>query len=221
MTLKHRQDEAPFLGGGRMVVGWSAAATRCRFFARSTALTTQHSPVRHVAHVAIATSRATISFARRRTVRNPRVTFAVLASALLSGCERLPEHVYILDALQSIELDAFAAAQTVRPGTPVVLHARRTTQGTWRRIRSRDLMPKQCWMARVPPPEEPEVADNVHWRVEPANTATFNVDFRPDHTRTVTLSEPGLYTFTPSTGAWCEPGRQVLATPFRITVQGP
>lgn len=87
------------------------------------------------------------------------------------------------------------------------------------RIKSRDLAPGQCWMAAVPPLEEPEVADNVHWVATPASAARFNVDFRPNRTRELTFTEPGHYTLSPSTGAWCEPGRVVHAEPIRIVVE--
>jgi hypothetical protein len=126
-----------------------------------------------------------------------------------------------LQAPQAVELAASASAQSVKAGVPVVLHAQRQTQGSWKRIPSRDLAPDQCWMAAVPPTKEPEVADNVLWREEPASAAKFSIDFRPDRTRSVTLSEAGLYTFTPSTSVWCELGRSVRAEPFQITVTPP
>ena len=144
-----------------------------------------------------------------------------MMSVLLTDCERsLPEYVYVLEASQSIELEAFAAAATVKQGVPVVLHARRETRGVWRRIPSRDLKPEQCWMGAIPPMEEPEVADNVLWRVKPSSSVKFNIDFRADHTRTATLAEPCVYTFVASTGAWCEPGRQMSAPAFRVIVKG-
>lgn len=79
-------------------------------------------------------------------------------------------------------------------------------------------MPGQCWMAALPPEQEAEVADNLHWVVEPEGAAKFNIDFRPDHTRTVALSREGIFTLTPSTAVWCEPGRSVAASPVRVEV---
>jgi hypothetical protein len=71
-------------------------------------------------------------------------------------------------------------------------------------------------MAALPPEREAAVADNLHWRVEPEGAAVFNIDVRPDHTRTVVLSKPGVVTLIPSTSVWCEPGRSVAASPLRI-----
>lgn len=76
-------------------------------------------------------------------------------------------------------------------------------------------------MEVLPPTEEREVADNVIWRVEPAGAAKYNIDFRPDRTREVTFTEPDGYTLLSSTGAWCEPGRQVSAAPVQVTVERP
>lgn len=142
-----------------------------------------------------------------------------LAMVALQGCDRTPEFVFILEAPQAVELAASASARSVGVDEPVVLHAERSTSGSWTRIRSRELKPDQCWMAALPPQREPAVADNLHWIVEPGGAASFNTDFRPDHTRTVVLSKPGIYTLTPSTAVWCEPGRAVAATPLRIEVK--
>jgi hypothetical protein len=71
-------------------------------------------------------------------------------------------------------------------------------------------------MAALPPEEEAEVADNLHWVVEPPGAATFNTDFRPDHTRAVALSKEGVFSFTPSTSVWCEPGRIVSAPSLQV-----
>jgi hypothetical protein len=103
-------------------------------------------------------------------------------------------------------------------GDPIVLHVERRTQGTWKRIRNKQRAPDQCWMARPPPEAEPEVADNVLWRVEPGGTARFNTDFRADRTRELVLSAPGRFTVSASTGGWCEPGRSFAAPPIQIDV---
>lgn len=151
----------------------------------------------------------------------PSSAAAISVLALLSACERPPAYVYVLEAPQSIELAASASAQTVKVGAPVVLHAHRKTKGRWQRIPAKDLMAGQCWMTRPPPSEEREVADNVLWRVEPAGTAKFDTGSRADRTREVTFAEPGVYALRPSTGAWCEPGRQVAAAPIQVTVERP
>lgn len=143
---------------------------------------------------------------------------ALIAAALLPGCERKPEFVFVLEAPQVVELAAWASTHRVAAGEPLILQARRTTSGTWKRIPSRDLKPDQCWMAVVPPEEETAVADNLQWVVEPDGAATFNTGTRSDRARTVSLSMPGAYTITPSTSVWCEPGRSVAAPPLRIEV---
>lgn len=143
---------------------------------------------------------------------------SVLAAVVLQACDRMPEFVYVLEAPQVVELTASASSPSIAVGEPVVLYAERRTRGSWLRIPSRDLKPGQCWMAALPPEHEAAVSDNLHWRVEPDGAATFNADFRSDHTRTVVLSKPGVFTLTPSTAVWCEPGRTVVTTPLRIEV---
>jgi hypothetical protein len=140
----------------------------------------------------------------------------LLAVALLQGCDRTPEFVFVLNAPQTVGLAASASTLSARVGEPVVLYAERRTEGSWTRIPSKELKPDQCWMAALPPEREAAVADNLHWRVEPEGAAVFNIDVRPDHTRTVVLSKPGVVTLTPSTSVWCEPGRSVAASPLRI-----
>jgi hypothetical protein len=140
----------------------------------------------------------------------------LLAVALLQGCERTPEFVFVLNAPQTVGLTASASTLSARVGEPVVLYAERKTQGSWTRIPSKELKPHQCWVAALPPEREAAVADNIHWIVEPEGGAVFNIDVRPDHTRTVVLSKPGVFTLTPGTSVWCEPGRSVPASPLRI-----
>jgi hypothetical protein len=151
---------------------------------------------------------------------NPSISIAsyVLAAALLQGCDRTPDDVFVLNSPQAVELAASASARSVPIGEPVVLFAERRTKGSWRRIPSKELKPGQCWIAALPPEREAEVSDNLHWRVEPEGAAKFNVNVRQDHTRTVVLSKVGVFSFTPSTAVWCEPGRSVSASPLRIEV---
>ena len=134
----------------------------------------------------------------RTLLRLPFAAVFTLACVALQGCDPKPEFVFVLEAPQTVELAASASSRSVGTGTPVVLYAERTTEGSWSRIPYRELKPDQCWMAAIPPQREAAVADNLHWIVEPANVATFNTDFRSDHTRTVVLSKQGIYTFTPS-----------------------
>jgi hypothetical protein len=126
--------------------------------------------------------------------------------------------VFVLASPQAVELAASSSVSTAAVGESVVLHAKRSTKGTWKRISSRDLKADQCWMAVVPPEQEEEVADNLHWRVEPTDAARFNTDFRPDHTRIVVPLQSGEIRLTPSTSVWCEPGRSVAAAPLTIKV---
>ena len=142
----------------------------------------------------------------------------MITVAFLLGCDRKPEFVFVLEAPQVVELEASASERRVTTGEALVLHAQRRANGTWKRIPSRELEPDQCWMAAVPPEQETAVADNLHWVVEPAGAATFNTGSRPDRTRTVSLSKPGVYSITPSTDVWCEPGRRVAATALRVEV---
>jgi hypothetical protein len=165
-------------------------------------------------------SRVTSNVRRRTLHRVPCLAAAVSLLALLHACDRPPQLVYVLQAPQSIELAASASHQTAKVGEPVVLHAARTTQGVWRQIQAKDLAADQCWMVAVPPVKEPEVADNVLWRVEPASGVRFNTDFRRNRTREVTIDRPGTYTLRASTGAWCELGRTVVATPVQLSVVG-
>ena len=164
--------------------------------------------------------------AHRRVRRRKwhRVLFTAAVAALLvqlQGCDRPPRYVYILQAPQTVELLASASASNVKAGARFVLHARRTVQGAWQRIESKDLQPDQCWMAVIPPTSEPEVADNLHWRVEPSAAVSFNTDFRPNRTREVSIASPGTYTFTASYGPWCEAGRSVTAPAVTVTVEPP
>jgi hypothetical protein len=152
----------------------------------------------------------------------PRPLSLVVGSILLTqlpGCERPPPFVYVLQAPQSIELATSASASAVNVGGSLVLHARRTTSGVWKRIESKTLQSDQCWMAVVPPTNEPEVADNLLWRVEPSTGVTFNTNLRANRTREVTIDQPGTYTFSATTGAWCEAGRTVAAQSFTVVVR--
>jgi hypothetical protein len=154
---------------------------------------------------------------RRRKLNSAfTLTGYLLAVALLQACDRTPESVFVLNAPQTVRLTASASTLSARAGEPVVLYAERKTQGSWTRIPSKELKPDQCWVAALPPERETAVADNIHWVVEPEGEAVFNIDVRPDHTRTVVLSKPGIFTLTPSTSVWCEPGRSVPASPLRI-----
>ncbi len=155
----------------------------------------------------------------RQRVRDRWPTRACVAVLLLiSGCDREPEFVYVLEAPQTVALSVSASAMKVTAGEPVVLHASRRTSGTWKRIANKERKPDQCWMVRPPPEAEDEVADNLHWETSPAEAARFNTDFRADHTRSVTFASPGTFTLASSSAVWCELGRSVAASPLQIEV---
>jgi hypothetical protein len=47
------------------------------------------------------------------------------------------------------------------------------------------------------------VAGNLSWLVDPPRGAEFNTDFRPDLSREVRFTEPGIYVLTPESSGWC------------------
>ena len=142
----------------------------------------------------------------------------MLVATLASGCDTEPLFVYVLEAPQAVELAISTSADKVRVDQPFVLKAERRTRGRWKRIAMRQRSPESCYMRRVPPEFEPEVADNLRWHVSPEGAARFNIDNRPDHTRLVVISRPGQYTLTASTSVWCERNRSVMAPAIQIEV---
>ncbi len=143
---------------------------------------------------------------------------SMLFVALVSGCSKEPEFVYVVEAPQAVSLAASASSTSVSAEESVVLFVQRRTSGVWKQIPNKSRTPDQCWMQRPPPEFENEVADNVRWTVQPEGVARFNTDFRANHTRQVTFSQAGVFTLTPSTAVWCEAGRSVAAQPVRIEV---
>ena len=85
---------------------------------------------------------------------------------------------------------------------PLTLHARRTS-GPWVQKSRVDVQDEGCWWRSAPPEVEHEVAANVRWLVNPDSIASFNVRFRPDHTREVRFSKPGVYRLTARSSATC------------------
>ena len=151
-------------------------------------------------------------------IRRAFFVSSALSVLLIGGCEKEPEFVYILDAPQSVAISASSSLTKIQPGDEVVLHVRRSTTGRWRKIPMKERTKDQCRMVRVPPMSEDEVADNVRWTISPETSPRFNLEFRADHTRSLVLSEPGIYSLSASTGVWCEPGRSVTASPIGIEV---
>jgi hypothetical protein len=96
------------------------------------------------------------------------------------------------------------AEPSVRVGEPLTLQATRTS-GPWVQIPRRSVPADGCWVAPPPPAEEPEVADNLHWVVEPDGQAVFDLGLRDDHTRVVRFSRPGRYVLHAVGSMWCSP----------------
>jgi len=161
-----------------------------------------------------------VLFVRRFGMHSSFASFAFLMVLLsaLTGCDQMPEFVFILEFPQTVVLTTTASPLRVHIGDKVVLSAQRVTKGIWKRIPSKLLTPEQCWMAAIPPERESEVADNLHWVVNQSDSAKYNTDFRPDHTRAVTMSAAGMFSFSASTSIWCEPGRTITAPPLRVEV---
>lgn len=135
-----------------------------------------------------------------------RLTLAV--GALICGCSAAlePENVFVPGPSfrQQVRISsAQGNAPRVAVGEPLVLHAVRTS-GPWVSAPRKGLAAEACWVAQ-PPGEEAEVSDNLRWITEPDGPATFNVIYRPDHTREVRFSAPGQYRLRATSALWCRP----------------
>ncbi len=150
---------------------------------------------------------------------NGRAGAWVVGLLMAAGCSQEPTVVYVLQAPQTVSLVASALSVSVAVDEPVVLSVQRETAGQWKQIPRAQLAPDQCWMARPPPGSEKEVADNLHWTVQPEGIARFNTDLRADRTRQVRFSTTGTFTLTASSSVWCEFGRSVAATGIRVEVK--
>lgn len=124
---------------------------------------------------------------------------------IFSACSYEPRRVFVpTESFEhKIEVSTAQGPQaTVRVGERLVLHARRVT-GPWKEVTRDGLSSDECWVVRPPEREEPEVADNVHWIVDPEGYATFNLGLRDDHTRTVQFSQSGQYRLRAVSKTWC------------------
>ncbi len=143
---------------------------------------------------------------RLAAAANTRVAIAALICLLIPAC--LPEAkttVYVPGPsyTESLTISSERGLRaTVAPGQQLTLHASRRT-GPWVAISRDSLDADACWLVSAPPPHEPEVADNVHWFVDPKGTATFNLGMRADRTRQVEFDAPGLYRVTAESGSRC------------------
>jgi hypothetical protein len=140
------------------------------------------------------------------------------ALGLLAACEQQKPLVYVLEAPQEVTLTPSASVSSVPQGAPVELRVQRRTSGKWRQVRLDEVRPGQCWLYRPPPEAEPEVADNVHWKVVPENAVRFYAEVRMDHTRTVRMVGKGTVTLIPRSAVMCEPDRVVEGPSIQIEV---
>jgi len=135
----------------------------------------------------------------------------------LTGCDHEPSLVYVPAKPPEVIVEASVSAVDAVVGETLTLHARRFYRGEWEQVKRKSLPEGACWMRRPPPEREDEVADNIHWTVDPGEQAKFNLDFRSDHTRTVTFSAPGQYRISGSSSVWC--GSPVSVEPESILVE--
>jgi len=131
-------------------------------------------------------------------------------AVLVCGCSPEPELVFIPGPSfsQVVRISSSQGdAPHVAVGQPLVLHAVRQS-GPWVPARRTALAAGACWVGAQPPREEAEVSDNLRWVAEPEGAATFNVRYRPDHTREVHFSAPGQYRLKASSSLWCGPPQE-------------
>lgn len=136
----------------------------------------------------------------------------------LAGCKQRSAMVYVLEEPQAVTLTPSASELTVQRGAAVVLRVERRTTGKWKAIPLNEVRSGECWVYQPPVQAEPEVADSVHWQVDPENAVSFNRDFRLDHTKIATMNVKGTITLTPIGLAKCEPDRAVEGPAIRIEV---
>jgi hypothetical protein len=108
--------------------------------------------------------------------------------------EALDAWVY-LPAPGSTPAVEISAPNLVRQGVWIDLKARRLN-GSWRRVRRRDVVRGQNPAPVEPPPTEEDVQANLRWTVEPDGIAEFNVPTSDDDPfrRRVRFRQPGVYT---------------------------
>jgi len=103
-----------------------------------------------------------------------------------------PDVVWVPDEgfATTVRISAELPVNGLRVGGPLVLHAERRS-GPWREVSAASLPEGACRVAGPPPELEPEVQANVHWLVEPAGAAVFNLPQAADlQLRTVSFTAP-------------------------------
>ncbi|MGH8179189.1 MAG: hypothetical protein ACREV5_23255 [Steroidobacter sp.] len=151
-------------------------------------------------------------------VRSLPVLLILALFGTVVGCGQRGGSVYVLEEPQSVTLTASVSTLKVQQGGTVVLHAERRTSGKWKQISLNEVRAGQCWVYRPPVESEPEVADALQWEVVPENAATFNREYRMDHTKIATMNVKGTITLTPRSAVQCEPDRVVEGTSIQIEV---
>ena len=132
-------------------------------------------------------------------MRNLRFLICVV---MFWGCvDNPPAYVFVPGENAKQTLTVSASHQQVAVGDPLVLHATRHTEG-FVKVRYKSLSSDTNWRRQEPPAYEAEVADNLHWFVNPSGDAQFNTDMRKDHTREVRFFKPGNYILKASSAAW-------------------
>lgn len=161
-------------------------------------------------------ARVRLQRARRRTL------FAfILATALnLAGCDREPSVVYISEDPPRVSVEVSASANNVLVGQEVFLYATRYNKGNWKKVNHKSLPEGSCWLSRPPQNREAQVADNIHWTVDPAGSARFNTEYRADHSRVVIFSQPGRYWIRGSSAVRCGDPQVTVPAELEIRVRG-
>lgn len=124
---------------------------------------------------------------------------------MMLACSDEPRIVYVPGETfrESLQISTgLGTAPTIGVNEPLTLRARRTS-GPWVQRSRADVPDVKCSWGAAPPEVEHEVADNIRWLVDPDSVAVFNVEFRPDHTREVRFSRPGVYRVTARSSTSC------------------
>ena len=143
--------------------------------------------------------------------------FMPVISVVLISCDREPSVVYVPRTPPDVIVEVSVSEVEAAVGDRLTLHARRFYRGEWEQVKRKSLPEGACWLRRPPQERENEVADNIHWTVDPNGQAQFNLTFRSDHTRTVTFSAPGRYRISGSSSVWC--GSPVSVEPAELVVE--
>lgn len=136
-----------------------------------------------------------------------------------SACkDKLPPQVFVTASNYRQHVVASAEPNQVSVGQTVLLRAARKS-GPFVQVESKTLSARTPWWKSEPPTDEPEVADNLQWEVSPSGFAKFNSDFRADHIREITFSQPGKYILKGFSSSW--DGSRTVSNELEINVVQP